>query len=258
MIDPASFLSAIPDGLREPLIRTYQEISANYVEHRWEPAELNGGKFCEVVYSILNGKLSGVFPTTPSKPARMVDACRALEQMPRDTSRVGDQSLRVLIPRALPVLYEIRNNRGVGHVGGDVDPNFLDATAVYSMASWVVAELVRIFHDVSTELAQQAVDALIERKHPVIWEVGDVRRVLDSKIGKKDQSLLLMHQKLGWVQDEDLFKWVEYSTLPDFRRYVLKPFHDKRLVEYDRKGHRVQISPLGVEMVEKEILKSRS
>jgi hypothetical protein len=258
MIDPASLLSAIPDGLRAPLISTYKEISANYVEHRWEPAELNGGKFCEIVYSIVHGKLSGMFPTSPSKPARMVDACKALEQVPRDPSRTGDQSLRVLIPRVLPVLYEIRNNRGVGHVGGDVNPNFLDATAVYSMASWVVAELVRVFHGVSTELAQQAVDALIERKHPVIWEVGDVRRVLDPKMEKKDQTLLLLHQKLGWVQDAELFKWVEYSALSDFRRYVLKPFHDKRLVEYDRETRRVQISPLGVEIVEKEILKSRS
>jgi len=60
----------------------------------------------------------------------------------------------VLIPRLLPVLYEIRNNRGVGHVGGDVDPNHMDAEAVQAMASWVMAELVRIFHGVKTEEAR--------------------------------------------------------------------------------------------------------
>ncbi|QOZ26927.1 hypothetical protein XH93_27425 [Bradyrhizobium sp. CCBAU 51753] len=251
-------LKAVPDGLRVPLITSYREISANYVEHRWEPAELNGGKFCEIVYSIVQGQLSGTFPSAPSKPARMVDACRALEQIPRDLNRTGDQSLRILIPRVLPILYEIRNNRGVGHVGGDVNPNFLDATAVYGMASWVLAELVRIFHGVSTEHAQDAVDALIERKHPIIWELGDVRRVLDPKMEKKDQALLLLHQRPGWVQDSDLFRWVEYSTLTNFRRVVLKPFHAKRLIEYDTKSHRVQISPLGVQKVEREILKSRA
>ena len=67
--------------------------------------------------------------------------------------------------------YEIRNNRGVGHVGGDVDPNHMDAEAVQTMAGWAMAELVRIFHGVKTEEAQETVDALVERKSPIIWEV---------------------------------------------------------------------------------------
>jgi hypothetical protein len=157
-----------------------------------------------------------------------------------------------------PVLYEVRNNRGVGHVGGDVDPNFLDVTAVFGMASWVLAELVRIFHDVSTELAQAAVDALIERKHPLIWEVGDMHRVLDPKMEKRDQALLLLHQRSGWVSDEDLLNWVEYSRIGNFRKAVLRPFHAKRLVEYDEASKRVRISPLGVQVVEREILKTRA
>jgi hypothetical protein len=210
-----------------------------------------------VVFTIVDGAISGSFAATPSKPANMVEACRLLERVPRDPSRVGDQSLRILIPRVLPVLYEIRNNRGVGHIGGDVDPNFLDATAVYGMASWVLSELVRIFHGVSTEQAQAAVDALIERKHPLIWEVGDVRRVLDVKMEKKDQALVLLHQRPGWVLDSELFNWVEYSTLTNFRKNVLQPFHSKRLLEYDKNSHQVRISPLGIQTVERGILKSR-
>lgn len=257
MIDASTLLNGLPPGLREPLIKSYQEISSNYIEGRWEPAELNGGKFCEVVYTIVDGALSGSFANVPSKPRNMVAACRALEQISPNPARVGDQSLRIMIPRTLPVLYEVRNNRGVGHVGGDVDPNFLDATAVFGMASWVLAELVRIFHGVSTELAQTTVDALIERKHPLIWEVGDVRRVLDPKMEKKDQALLLLHQRPGWVSDAELFSWVEYSTINNFRKAVLRQFHTKRLVEYDETAKRVRISPLGIQVVERNILKTR-
>ena len=117
--------------------------------------------------------------SSPSKPRDMVAACRALEQTPPNATRVGDRSLRILIPRVLLPLYEIRNNRGVGHVGGDVDPNFLDATAVYGMTSWVLAELIRVFHNVTTKEAQQTVDALVERKHPLVWQVEGIKRVLD-------------------------------------------------------------------------------
>jgi len=49
MIAPAVALSALPSGLRDPLIDCFGEIARNFAERRWEPAELNGGKFCEIV-----------------------------------------------------------------------------------------------------------------------------------------------------------------------------------------------------------------
>lgn len=257
MIDPTKLLAGIPPALRDPLLSSYQEIVANYTEHRWEPAELNGGKLCEIVYSILNGTLTGTFPAKPSKPANMVDACRALEKIPPVGSRLGDRSLRILIPRMLTALYEIRNNRNVGHVGGEVDPNHLDATAVLSMSSWVIAELVRIFHNISTEEAQESVDALIERKDPVIWEVGDVRRVLDSSMSAKDQTLLLLHQRLGWTSDKDLAASIEYSSTAMFRSRVLDPLHGDRFLEFDREAGRARISPKGSRDVEERLLRSR-
>ena len=257
MISSATLLAGLPTGLREPLIDCYREIAANYAEHRWEPAELNGGKLCEVAFTIVSGALSGHYPSNPSKPANMVDACRALEKLPAVNTRVGDRSLRILIPRILTALYEIRNNRNVGHVGGDVDPNFLDATAVFEMSSWVVAELVRIFHQVSIQEAQESVDALIERKTPLIWEVGSMRRVLDTSLSARDQTLLLLHQRPGWVAAADLAAWVEYASAAMFRSRVLRKLHEARLIEYDSNAGQAKISPSGTREVEKNVLRSR-
>lgn len=257
MIEPSRLLAGLPQGLREPLIASYREITANYIERRWEPSELNGGKFCEVVYCIVSGAIAQNFPAAPTKPLRMADACKALEQTPADPARVGDRSLRILIPRILVPLYEIRNNRGVGHVGGDVDPNLMDATAVLAMASWVLAELVRVFHGVSTAEAQASANALVERKHPLIWEVGDVKRVLAPSMKTKPQVLLLLYQHTDWVREQDLFAWTEYSNTTDFKRKILKNLHDERLIEYDSGGARAHISPLGIEEVETRLLKSR-
>lgn len=257
MLDPVKTLAGLPVGLRSELLASYKEIAANYVEHHWEPSELNGGKFCEVVYSIINGAIAGKFPAKSTKPRDMVTACRALESTPQDSTRPGDRSLRILIPRILPPLYEIRNNRGVGHVGGDVDPNFLDATVVYSMASWVLAELVRIFHNVSTKEAQEAVDMLIERKIPLIWEIGETKRVLDPSMDSKDQALLLLHNKPGWISVAELSCWVEYSSESMFKTRVIKPLHKLRFIEYDPKKSQVHISPTGVSEVERKILKTR-
>jgi hypothetical protein len=257
MIDPTRILSGIPANFRDPLLKSYREIASNYAEHRWEPSELNGGKFCEVVYSILVGAISGTFPASPSKPPDMVGSCRALEGAPVASQRPADRSLRILIPRVLPALYEIRNNRGVGHIGGDVDPNFLDATAVYGMSSWVLAELIRIFHAVPPKEAQETVDVLIERKHSLIWEFEDTRRVLAPRMNKRDQALLLLHAKPSWVPEKDLFAWVEYSNATVFRHDILGQLHKSRLIEFDEKQHRVRISPLGIDDVEKRILKTK-
>ncbi|UPJ48688.1 hypothetical protein IVB30_37640 [Bradyrhizobium sp. 200] len=256
MIDPSRVLAALPQALRGELLDSYQKIMSNYLERRWEPSELNGGKFCEVVYSIVDGALKGSFPANASKPTNMLAACQALEKQPADPNRVGDRSLRVLIPRLLPVLYEIRNNRGVGHVGGDVDPNHMDAEAVQAMASWVMAELVRIFHGVKTEEAQETVDALVERKSPIIWAVGETKRVLDSKMSAKIQVLVLLQHSTGWVSATDLLKWVEYSNASMFRSKVLRPLHKDRLIEFDDKNLRASISPLGARKVEEELLKA--
>jgi hypothetical protein len=254
-IDANSLLAALPAGLREPLLATFKQIAANFVEHRWEPSELNGGKFCECVFTILDGSISGTFAAAPSKPANMRNSCQALENIPA-TGKPGDRSLRILIPRLLPVLYEIRNNRGVGHVGGDVDPNFMDATAVFSMSSWILAELVRIFHGATTDEAQASVDALVERKIPVIWDSGIVRRVLDTTLSASDETLLLLYQSVSWVADKDLMSSIEYSNASVYRAKVLSKLHKDRMIEYDKDRKQAKISPKGGKYVEDKLLSS--
>jgi hypothetical protein len=164
------------------------EITTNYRFGRWEPSELNGGKLCEIAYTILRGHADGAFPLKPKAPRDMVASCRALEQ-----ATGFPQSVRITIPRVLIALYEIRNNRGVGHVGGDVNPNHMDATFVHSASRWVVAELIRLFHSVDTTAATQLVDALVERVVPGIWTIGSVRRVLATELSMKEKTLLLLY-----------------------------------------------------------------
>jgi hypothetical protein len=255
-IDPNKFLAAIPTGLRDPLIETYREIASNFAEHRWEPSELNGGKFCECVYWIVHGFVTGTYKAKPSKPSNMRDDCRALEGLPA-TGKPGDRSLRILISRMLPPLYEIRNNRGVGHVGGEVDPNLMDSSAVYSMASWILAELVRVFHQVKTTEAQEAVDALVERKLSLIWSPGTVKRVLDDKMGVSDQTLVILHQSLSWIEEKSLLASVEYSSAAMYRKRVLDKLHRARMIEYDKQGTRARISPKGSAYVEETIIAPR-
>lgn len=248
-MDSASVFAGVSVGLRTELIKSFSEIVRNYRERRWEPSELNGGKLCEVVHSILQGHVDGKMPAKASKPRNMVDACKALE----NSASAFPRSIRIQIPRMLVALYEVRNNRGVGHVGGDVDPNGMDAKLVLESSKWIMAELIRVFHDITIEEAADAVERLTERTLPIVWEVGNTKRVLDPTLSKKDQTLLLLYSSNGPVREAELVKWVEHSNSSGYRRDVLRTAHRDRLIEYDQTKGEAHLTPVGVQYVEEHL-----
>ena len=244
-IGPADALAGLPTSIRAELIQTFGEIVQHYRAGRWEPSELNGGKFCEVVYTVLKGHVDGKMPNKASKPKNMVDACKALEQASGFT-----RSVRIQIPRMLVALYEIRNNRNVGHVGGEVNPNHMDAVCVLALARWILADLVRVFHNVSTDDATAIVESLTDREVPAVWQIGDKRRVLVKGLSTRDAMLLLVYSTSGVVTDAQLIEWLEYGNASRFRSNLLLKAHKDRLLEYDTKSGVVALSPIGVQYVE--------
>lgn len=239
MAELKSLLGSLPAGLRTPLIREYKNLTQNYMEHRWEPAELSAGKICEIVYSIIKGHIDGNYPPSPSKPRNMVLACRQLENessLPR--------SFQILIPRMLPALYEIRNNRGVGHVSSDVDANNVDASLMLTMVNWIIAELVRVFHTGSLEKAQLAVDALAQRNTPLVWDSKGFKKVLSPSMNLKDQILLLASSTDNDVTISELMSWTE-STNKTYYRKTLKSLHKEKLIHFNETDELVTLLPAG-------------
>lgn len=239
MITPEQALCNIPDGLRRPLIDEFSNIVNNYMARNWLPTELSGGRFCEIVYTIIEGYSSGTYLASPTKPRNFIDACRRLENnlnIPR--------SFQILIPRLLPALYEIRNNRNVGHLGSDVNPDYMDSSAVVSISSWIFAELIRVFHKVTTEEAQKLVDLIVERKSQIVWKSGDIRRILKPDLPLKDQILILLGSSSSKVKAGNLFVWTDYNNRSYFNR-ILRKLHSMRLVEVNAETGEVELLPPG-------------
>lgn len=136
----------------------------------------------------------------------------------------------------------------MGHAGGDVDPNHMDATVVLAMCNWVMAELVRVFHNLPTEAAQAVVDSLAERRIPLVWQDGDLKRVLDPKISLYDQILLLVGSATGSVAADDVLDWTDYTDKAYFRK-LLKRLHDERKINLSKDGKQIQILPPGTKHV---------
>ena len=243
LLEPKDAFSSLPPTLVADLLSAFQQVLKNYSEHRWEPAELNGGKLCEAAYTILLGYFSGTYPARSSKPSNIVDACKKLE------SETGPRAARIQIPRMILALYEIRNNRGVGHAGGDVNPNHMDATTAVYMSKWIVAELVRLLHGLTTDEASILVDALVEREVSLVWKSGDKRRVLVPGLTLRKQTLLLLAGVTD-AKEADLVSWLEQKRPSDYRKNVVLPMHQNRLIEYDVHTTSVTLLPPGVAAAE--------
>jgi hypothetical protein len=248
IIDPKLALSGIPVPLRESLIVEYNKLLTNFRENRWEPAELNGGKLCEIVYTILKGRIDGQYATKPSKPKNMLVACRDFEN-----AAAEPRSVRLQIPRLLIALYEVRNGRGVGHVGGDVDPNHMDSTLVVGMAQWLMAELVRLFHGISIQEATDTVEGLIERQIPLLWQVGTKTRVLKADMSARDKAFVILYGSRKPLSSRELVDSIEYSNASVFRKKVLSPAHQQAFLDFNVKTDIVTLSPLGMKYVEQNI-----
>ena len=147
------------------------------------------------------------------------------------------------------------NNRGVGHVGGDVDSNQMDATVAVQIASWILAELIRVHHSVTIDEAQQVVEGLVDRVVPLVWELPDGRlRVLKPSLSMRQRTLVVLyHTYPDEIYEVDLVRAVEHSNASVLRRDVLRPSHKQALIDYDEQNRTARLSPLGVREVEEEI-----
>jgi len=245
-IDPKQAFALLPATLTEDLLDAYAEVVTNYAEGRWEPSELNGGKLCEAAFTVVDGFLNGgQYALRATKPRNLPQACDKLAQ----SFPTALRSPRIQIPRMLVALYEIRNNRGVGHAGGEVSPNEMDATAVLYMSKWLMAELVRLLHDLSTAEASELVEMLVEREIAVVWKWGEKRRVLQTGLTRRQQVLLLL-AGVNEASEDDLVAWLEHKTPRVLRRDVLRPMHQGRLIDFDETTRTLRLLPPGIAQAE--------
>lgn len=256
-IDLETALSNVPDKFRRRLVSAYLELKRRYSgasrDSSWDAAGLSAGKFCEAVLRFLQSELTGNFIPFGKHISNFADECGKLNKLPSTT---GNESTRVIIPRALIYLYTLRGKRGIGHVGGDVEANQIDMATIVRNCDWIICELIRIYHKLSLEEAQSIVDALSQRELPFIWHVAGKKRVLRSGLTYKQQTLLLLYTEPDTgVLVEDLCEWVEHPRIRDFRSEILAKLHGERLIEYDKVNEIVYLSPLGIEEVETKIMR---
>ena len=157
--------------------------------------------------------------------------------------------MRLHIPRALRVVYDVRNSRDTAHLADGIDPNLQDATLVIGVLDWVLGEFVRLYHNVGPDEAQRMVDDLVTRKAPVIQDFDGFLKVLRPDYKASECCLVLLYQRgsLGATYAE-LSSWVRPAMRPNLRRTLDRLTHEKCWIH--RGGDSYVITRAGQQEVE--------
>lgn len=204
-------VQTIDAPLVDELLRAHSDLKNHYYLGKHKPSELEGGHFAEVVIRILQGITTGTY--TPLGQSLPRFDTRELEKYAQLPSASYHDSIRIHIPRAVFAVYGIRSRRGVGHVGGDVNPNLSDATFVVATCDWIMAEILRLYYTSTLEEAQQLVDTLVTRKVPLVQDFNGFLKVLDPTLSVPKQVLVLLYQRgAGGASRQELGQWVKTSS----------------------------------------------
>lgn len=238
----------LPPELVDALLASYDEIKRNSCFGRHEPSELNGGKFCEACFRIIQYQTNaGSYTDLGTHIPDLIGRLRDFEKIPANGT---SESYRIHIPRVLIAMYNIRNKRGVGHLGGDVNPNAADSGLLVACADWVTAELFRIHYQCSLGEAQRIANSIVQRRLALVHQLENVKRVLLPSLPDKDQTLLILasiHPQKA--SDKDLVAWIEPSNKSRYLNNVLRCLHDSRLIEYGSDGF-CEALPNGLKYIE--------
>lgn len=207
-------LSSLPNDLVNALQTEFQKLHQQYFLGQWEPSQLDGGRLAEVVLRIVEFKGTGTFTTIGTQ----LDRLRIARAAEGNTSLAD--SLRFQIPRSAELILDFRNKRNVGHLG-KIDVNEMDSTIVINAANWIIAELIRLETQMSPSAAQAEIKKIIERKVPIIEEIGGRMKCLDSKLNAKTKVMVFCYKKYPEAMSLDnLMNWTEYSNKGVLRKQL--------------------------------------
>ena len=235
----------LPNSLVDELTEAYSEAKRNHWLGGHRLAEVEAGRFCEAAYRLLE-HITSQTHTPLGTPLDTDKIARALAVLPRGSF---SDSVRLHIPRTLRVVFDVRNNRDAAHLSDGIDPNVQDSSLVVACLNWVMAELVRLYHNISAAEASEIVNNLVRRIVPAIQEFDGIPRILKD-LPASDSCLLILYRHGSDPMTRDSLRdAVEPSMRANLNR-TLRRLYERRQIHL--KNDLVWITWEGERFVEDE------
>jgi hypothetical protein len=226
----AQLSASLPPKLVDELLEAHAEAKQNFYLGGLRLSEVEGGRFCEAAFRLLEHITTSTF----SPLGRHLNTEQIIQALERLPSASFSDSIRIHIPRALRLVYDIRNKRDAAHLADGIDPNVQDATLVVSVIDWVLAEFLRMYHSVSPDEAHSMVDQIVTRVAPVIQDFSGFLKVLNPKLAASDHCLVLLYQRgTNGCTFEELLNWSRRLMRPNLKRTLRSLVEEKAFAHFD-------------------------
>jgi DNA-binding MarR family transcriptional regulator len=235
--------------LSRQLFDEFISIEQRYIQGDWEPAELDGGQFCEILARILYHLDSGNLNQSKS----LDDCCQYIENQ-QVTHSINPRNDALLLVRVLRTVYKFRSQRGAVHISPTYTPNQMDSKFMIESVRWCMNETLRIFWQGDREKVAKIIRELLQFDVPCIGKFEDILLVQRTDLTAEEEILVLLHYagEIGFSRSE-LGRYTHFSpssvtralqklSSPQFRQIVMLSHERYRLTDLGSKRLREELA----------------
>lgn len=173
--------------LTEQLVKEFVSIERRYILQDWEPAELDGGQFCEIAGRVLYHRDSGNLDR-----ARDFGDCNKYIHNDQVNHNLNRDDAKMLFS-VLSVVHKFRSKRGAVHVSPTYEANHMDSRYMVEAVRWAMTEILRVFWTGDREAAATAIRELLRFDVPAVGKFEDVIIVQRTDLKPDEEILVLLH-----------------------------------------------------------------
>lgn len=235
--------------LASQLLDEFVSSERRYIQRDWEPAQLDGGQFCEVSARILYHMDSGNLNL-----GKEFDACLKYVEEDKNKHAIQPRRDALHIAKVLRTVYRFRSQRGAVHISPTYTPNHMDSKFVIEGVRWVMNDLLRVFWSGEREAVAKAIRELLQFDVPCIGKFEDVILVQRTDLKAEEEVLILLHYageegfsrsalgKAAQVSAPDVTRAIQALTSPKMRQAVQLKNGNYRLTDLGAKRIREQLA----------------
>jgi hypothetical protein len=174
--------------LATQLIDEFISLERRYIQRDWEPAELDGGQFCEILGRNLYHQDSGNL-----NRGKDFSECAEYIENSSVTHNIVPRHDAIHMIRVLRTIYKFRSQRGAVHISPTYGPNHMDSKLIVENVRWCLNETLRIFWQGDREVVAKTIRELLQFDVPAVGRFEDILLVQRTDLSAEEELLVLLH-----------------------------------------------------------------
>jgi hypothetical protein len=174
--------------LAQALVDEFISQEKRFIQGDWEPSQLDGGQFCEILARIIYHQDSSNLNAN-----KKFEECISYIESDQVPHAINPRHGAIHLAKVLKTIYKFRSQRGAVHVSLTYKPNHMDSKVVLDMVGWAFSESLRIFWNGDREQVARAIRELLQFDVPAIGKFEDVLMVQRTDLSAAEEILVLLH-----------------------------------------------------------------